>query len=360
MNTGRISAKIGSRAMDSLHKGLRASVRPGLCAMTLVLTCIAAGCVTPPHRVVVNEIPPCVAQRVTEHFPTSLYRLATGDVLEVLYLTIPTVTSQPYRVDVRDQLDIEFSFAPEMNRTVRVRPDGRISIPRKNDAKVAGMTADEIKKKLTEVYADLLRQPEITVSVREFNAKLAEVQRAIATAPYGQARLISVRPDGHISLPMISDMQAAGRTVPDLIHEINTRYKKLIGDIDVSVLLREVVGNLIFVDGQVSTPGVHNVKGPLTVQHAIALAGGTKDTAEPRTVLVVSRGPDGKFIARTTDLTNLSSATDYYLSQGDLVYVPKSRIARANTWVEQNITKLILFNGWTMGLQGDFGRVSTR
>ncbi len=346
--------------MDKRGRTFSLSTRPIWLTASIVAAFVAAGCVVPPHRVVVNEIPPCVAQRVTEHFPTSLYRLASGDILEVLYLTIPTVTDKPYRVSVRDQIDIEFAFQPEMNRTVRVRPDGKISIPRKPDVKVADLTADEIRKKLDQIYADLLKQPEITVTVREFNAKLAEVQRAIATAPYGQARLITIRPDGGISLPLIPDMKADGRTIPDLTREVNARYKHLIGDIDVSVLLREVVGNLIFVDGQVVTPGVHNVKQPVTVQQAIALAGGTKDQAEPRTVLVVSRGPDGKFIARTSDLTNLTSQTDYYLNRGDLVFVPKSTIARANTWVEQNISKLLLFNGWSMGLSGDFGRVTSR
>lgn len=328
--------------------------------IAVLVVAAAAGCVAPPQRVVVNETPPCIAQQVTEHFPTSLYRLATGDILEILYLTIPSVTQQPYRLSVRDQIDIEFTFHPEMNRTVRVRPDGKVSIPRKKDVYVANLTADEVKKKLTEIYSDLLKQPDITITVREFNAKLAEVQRAIATAPYGQARLITIRPDGHISLPLIPDLRAEGRTVRDLTQDVNQRYKNLIGDINVSVLLREVIGNLVFVDGEVNTPGVHNVKGPVTLQQAIALAGGMKDTCEPRTVLVVSRAPDGKFIARTADLTALSSTSDYFLTRGDLVYVPKSRIARANVWVDQNISKLLLFTGWNLGINADYGRVTTR
>lgn len=328
--------------------------------IAVLVVVAAAGCVIPPQRVVVNETPPELAQKVTEHFPTSLYRLATGDILEVLYLTIPSVTRQPYKLSVRDQIDIEFAFHPEMNRTVRVRPDGKISIPRKNDVYVADMTPDDVKKKLTGIYADLLKQPDITVTVREFNARLAEVQRAIATAPYGQARLITIRPDGHISLPLIPDLRAEGRTVGDITKDVNARYRKLIGDINVSVLLREVIGNLVFVDGEVNTPGVHNIKGPVTLQQAIALSGGIKDTAEPRTVLVVSRAPDGKFIARTADLAALSSTSDYHLGRGDLVYVPKSRIARANVWVEQNISKLLLFTGWNVGINSDYGRVTSR
>ncbi len=109
---------------------------------------------------------------------------------------------------------------------------------------------------LQKVYADLLREPDITVTVREFNAKLDELQKAITTAPYGQARVITIRPDGHISLPLIADLNAASLTVPELNDSVNRMYSKLIPEMKVSVVLKEVVGNLIFVDGEVEKPGV--------------------------------------------------------------------------------------------------------
>ncbi|MBM4326202.1 MAG: hypothetical protein FJ118_03470 [Deltaproteobacteria bacterium] len=319
-----------------------------------------SGCVIPVHRAVVNEVPPHVAQRVTEHFPTSLYRLAAGDILELLYLSIPTVTQKPYQLAIKDQLDIEFAFNPELNRTVRIRPDGQISIPRKKDVYVAGLTADQISEKLRKIYSDLLRDPEITVTVREFDAKLAEIQRAIATAPFGQAREIRIAPDGNIAIPLIPQVRAEGLTVPQLTQEVNRQYGGMIGDIKVSVLLREISGHLAFVDGMVSTPGVYPMRGRMTVQQAIALAGGMRPEAEPRTVLVISKAPNGKYITRLTDMTNLSSMTDYVLGSGDMVFVPRSLISRADVWVDQNIKQLLLFNGWSWGLSSDMGRVVAR
>lgn len=318
------------------------------------------GCVIPHHRVVVNETPPEVACRVTEHFPTSLYKLAAGDVLEFIYLTAIAGTTTPYKLGIKDAIDIEFTYQPELNRTVRVRPDGKISIPRKDDVYVLGMTADEVKRTLKKIYSDLLRDPDITVTVREFNAKLDELQKTIATAPHGQARLVAVRPDGHISLPLISDLKAEGLTVPQLTETVNKLYANIIPNMNVSVILKEIVGEVIFVDGEVARPGVFSTKGPITVQQAIALAGGTRETAEPRTVLVVSKGPDGRFIARTTDLTKLTSSSDYILKRNDLVYVPRSTIARADIWVDQNIRRLLLFTGWSLGLQADVGRTTVR
>jgi protein involved in polysaccharide export with SLBB domain len=320
----------------------------------------ANGCMIPQHRIVVNETPPALVNRVTPHFPAYLYRLACGDVLEFLYLTVPGATKNTYRIGVKDALDIEFNYQPELNRTVRVRPDGKISIPRKDDVTVAGLTPDEAKRMLKKIYSDLLKEPEITVTVREFNAKLDEIQKTIATAPNGQARLVTIRPDGRISLPLIPDMDAQGLTVPEITQRVNSVYAKMIPHMDVSVLLKEIVGEVVFIDGEVGRPGVFSTKGPITVQQAIALAGGTKETAEPRTVLVVTKGPDGKFLTRTTDLTKLTSATDYVLTRNDLVYVPRSAIARADIWVDQNIRRLLVFTGWSIGLQSDFGRVTNR
>jgi polysaccharide export outer membrane protein len=222
------------------------------------------------------------------------------------------------------------------------------------------MTPDQLSDMLKRTYADLLKDPEITVTVREFNAKLDELQKAIATAPYGQARVVSIRPDGNLSLPFIPDVRAAGLTVPDLTKEVNKQYSSIIADMQVSILLKDVVGNLVFVDGEVNRPGVYNMRGPMTVQQAIALAGGAKSSAEPRTVLLLSKGPDGSIIPRTVDLTRMNASMDYSLGRDDLVYLPRSTIARANIWVDQNIRGLLMFQGWSLGLSGQMGRQSSR
>ncbi|MBI4966392.1 MAG: polysaccharide biosynthesis/export family protein [Desulfomonile tiedjei] len=325
-----------------------------------VAALLVNGCVIPLHRAVVNETPAAVAKRVTQFFPTTLYRLAAGDVLEILYLTAPGTTPTPYTLQPKDSFDLEFAFHPELNRTVRVRPDGKISIPRKNDVSVVGQTADEVKQMLTKLYSDLLRDPEITVSVREFSAKMDELQKAMSAGSIGQPRLINILPDGQISLPLVPSMRAEGFTVSEISRRVNDAYKKLFPEMKIAIMLREILGNVVFVDGEVAKPGVYNSKTRLTVQQAIALAGGTKETAEPRTVLVVSKAPDGRFLARTTNLTKLTSESDYLLQPNDLVYVSMSTIARADVWVDQNIRKLLMFTGWSLGIAADLGRTTAR
>lgn len=343
----------------SVKKGFMALRR--CLALVCVLTMALGGCVIPRHRgVVVEPFPISASMSVTPHFPVGAYKLTEGDTLEFIYLTRPQKTATSYRLQVKDQIDVEFTYHPELNRTLRIRPDGKISIPRKTDVVVAGLTPDQASAMLRDTYSNLLKDPEITVTVREFNAKLDELQKAIATAPYGQARVSSIRPDGGLSLPYIPDVQAAGLSVPELTAKVNKQYADLISDMTVSVLLKDVVGNLVFVDGEVDKPGVFTMKGPMTVQAALALAGGTKNTAEPRTVLVMTKGNDGTIIPRTVDLTAMTGATDYTLQKNDLIYVPKSLIARADVWVDQNIRQLIMFQGWSLGLSSQLGRQTSR
>jgi polysaccharide biosynthesis/export protein PslD len=351
------------RTIKGVHD--RELVRQKLRQVALVL-CLApiilGGCVATKDRAVgqIDHPAKAIASAITSHFPTSLYRLTEGDSLEIMYLTRPRETSTPYKLQVKDLIDVEFTYHPEMNRSVRVRPDGRISIPRKKDVSVAGMTPDQTSAMLRQVYSDLLKDPEITVTVREFGTKLDELQKALATAPYGQARLVIIRPDGRISAPMIPDVAAAGRTVPELTQTLNKEYQQLISDMNVSVMLRDVAGNLVFVDGQVEKPGVFTMKGPTTVQQAIAMANGTKVTAEPRSVLVLNKDARGQIVPKTVDLTSITGGTDYVLNKNDLVYVPRSLISRADIWVDQNISQLLLFKGWSFGLSTATGRQVTR
>jgi protein involved in polysaccharide export with SLBB domain len=333
-------------------------------SVKLAVMCAAAlligGCVIPKHRGVVMEPPLPPPANLAEHFAASMYRLSEGDTLEFLYLTRPQKAQASYKLAVKDLIDIEFNYHPELNRTVRVRPDGKISIPRKTDVVVAGRTPDDVSAMLRDIYKDLLKDPEITVTVREFNAKMDELQKAIATAPYGQARLVTIRPDGFVSVPYIADVRAAGLTVGELTDTVNKKYKDIIEDMSVSVLLRDVIGNLIYVDGEVAKPGVFTMKGPMSVQHAIAMAGGTIPSAEPRTVLVMTKAPDGRVLPRTVDLTHMNAASDAQLCRNDLVYVPRSLISRADIWVDQNIRQLLTWTGWNLGLTTQVGRQTTR
>jgi len=73
-----------------------------------------------------------------------------------------------YRLQVGDQLEVQFSLTPEYSQTATVQPDGFINLRGVEDTHVAGMTTPEVVKTLKEVYAPLLNNPEVTVVITNF------------------------------------------------------------------------------------------------------------------------------------------------------------------------------------------------
>ncbi len=84
-----------------------------------------------------------------------------------------TETKNPaeYRIHPGDQMDIKFFFNPELNETVLVRPDGKISLQLIDDVQAAGLTATQLDEELTRRYAQELRKPAVTVIVRTFTGR---------------------------------------------------------------------------------------------------------------------------------------------------------------------------------------------
>lgn len=73
-----------------------------------------------------------------------------------------------YRIQPGDQIEVKFFYNPELNESVTVRPDGRVSLQLANDIPAAGLTPAELTQVLRKNYARELNRPEITVLLRNF------------------------------------------------------------------------------------------------------------------------------------------------------------------------------------------------
>jgi polysaccharide export outer membrane protein len=102
---------------------------------------------------------------------------------------------------------------------------------------------------------------------------------------------------GAISLPLIGQIQAAGRTTAELEEEIRVRLqRKFMHDPQVSVFLQEHNSQRISVIGAVRKGGVFNLNRPLRLADALALAEGLTEEAD-RQVYVIRRAPIGTVTA---------------------------------------------------------------
>ena len=152
------------------------------------------------------------------------YRLAPGDQIEVMYHISLAPQAEEYSLGVNDEINVEFYYHPQLNRTLVIRPDGKITMPIKGDFRAAGVKPPELAKVISEAYTDILQDPLVTVNVNKFSSHITELQKAVTNAPRGQARLLTITPDGKIYPPLLKSIRAAGNklTMPKQPNTVNS------------------------------------------------------------------------------------------------------------------------------------------
>lgn len=104
---------------------------------------------------------------------------------------------------------------------------------------------------------------------------------------------VPVRSDGKISLPLVGEIQAAGRTPMQLELDITEKLKNFITAPQVNVIVQQVNSRKFNVLGEVGRPGSYALTTSTTVMDAIALAGGFRDFAKKSNVYVLRKSRDG-------------------------------------------------------------------
>lgn len=102
-----------------------------------------------------------------------------------------------------------------------------------------------------------------------------------------------VRPDGKISLPLVGDIQAAGRTPVQLQADIAAKLHAFITHPDVTVVVQQINSLKFNILGRVAKPGSYSLSTTMTVLDAIAAAGGFQDFAKQKAVYVLRANPGG-------------------------------------------------------------------
>jgi polysaccharide export outer membrane protein len=159
---------------------------------------------------------------------------------------------------------------------------------------------------------------------------------------------LPVRPDGFISLPLVHELEVAGRTVEEVRRELVDRCSQELAEPEIAVIVRSFTGYRVHVGGEVDSPGVLELTGPCTVLQAVFQAGGFLPSASPADVLVVRREQDGSYQLAQSNLARVLTGQDasgnFLLRPYDVIYVPTSAIADVNTWVDLYIRKNLPFN----------------
>ena len=143
------------------------------------------------------------------------------------------------------------------------------------------------------------------------------------------SKLVIVRPDGMITLPLLGDIQAGGRTPSALHGEIMERLVEYQKSTEVSVIVQEVNSYKIFILGDITRPGIYPLKSRTTIIQAIAMAGGFNEFASKNKIVLIREKGQGKkhqekIRIQFGDIVNVKKSKDnnLVLKPGDTIFVP--------------------------------------
>lgn len=136
---------------------------------------------------------------------------------------------------------------------------------------------------------------------------------------------VLVRPDGGISFPLAGELAALGKTPDEVRSALDERLRKFIPDPVITVTVRAIGGNRIYVLGKVNRPGEFPFSRPIDVMQALSLAGGMTSFAALNDILILRRsdGRQRSIPFRYSDVERGRGLEQNILLQsGDTVVVP--------------------------------------
>ena len=173
-----------------------------------------------------------------------------------------------YRLSKSDVIDVNFTFSPDYNQTLTVQPDGFVALKGAGSILAEGRTLPQLQQSVAEAYRGVLHQPEITLTLKDFDK------------PYFLA------------------------------------------------------------SGEVAKPGKYELRGDVTVNEAVAMAGGFTQQALHSQVVLFRRVSTEVAEAHVLDLKKMLNSRDLredmHLRPADFVYVPQSRISKIRKFVPTN------------------------
>lgn len=155
-----------------------------------------------------------------------------------------------------------------------------------------------------------------------------------------------VRPDGFISLELAGEVKVAGQTPAEIDSILELRYGLKLVNPEVAVIVKNSITLKVFVGGEVQSPGLVSIDGGMTLLGAIFQAGGFKSSAQLSQIVLLRKDDrSNQPLTLTYDvrgaLQGKHAQANVALNPYDVIYVPKSGIARANQFMDSFIEGLL-------------------
>jgi polysaccharide export outer membrane protein len=151
---------------------------------------------------------------------------------------------------------------------------------------------------------------------------------------------LTVQPDGFVALKGAGTIFADGLTLPQLQQSMADAYRSFLHDPEITLTLKDFDKPYFLASGEVSRPGKYELRGDLTVNEAIAIAGGFTQQARHSQVVLFRRVSSDLAETHVLDLKQMLDSRDLredlHLRPGDFIFVPQSRISKIRKFVPTN------------------------
>ena len=219
----------------------------------------------------------------------------------IVYSPAALDPDRKYLINVGDELEVRFRSADALNATVRVRPDGRISLDRVKSIMAEGKSPEELEAELIDRYSAYLTESDLVVIVSQYTSERVYV-------------------DGRLTRPGAEDLDSP------------------------VISVQSSVPRQVYVGGEVRVPGLLSYQPPISALQAILASGGVPRSGELDQVVVLRRFSADSSAAIRLNLgadVKGEGTNDILLRPFDIVIVPKTGIARLNDFFDQYLYQLV-------------------
>lgn len=297
----------------------------------------------------------------------------------------PKPFQNQFYISPGDVLEVQFPYKPELNSEYQVRTDGKISLPFLGSVLAAGKSPTKFQNEIATWFNNLaIKNSQIKSENKQYRIQAGDELEIKFFYNSDLDELVTVRPDGKISLPFIHSVVAERKTPERLTSELQKKFMAYMKKPDLVVVVRKFsserfyIGNKllrtaqyrdldqpmvvmrktrplhIYIGGEVNRPGVIPYNGPISAIQAIIMAGGGKLSGEMEQVAVIRKrfGQRAQLIVRNLQTETVSSDAennqvltaalgDIELEANDILIIPKTSITKFNDFLGQYIYDVI-------------------
>ena len=291
--------------------------------------------------------------------PKKVQEFASPDRIKAL----DTQEAFQYRLGPGDMISIQVWRRPELSQEgILVSPDGFLTVPRIGNVQVLGMTVAQVKALVTSKLEFFYIEPEVTIRVQEFHNNKAFVlgrvsKPGVVNFP-GKGTLLEALalaggiPDQNKDTSLTKCAIIRGNDLiiwidlQDLLRNGNMALNAPVRNNDV-IYIPESSDELVYVLGEVQTPGAIQIRGGMTVLKAVMLAGGVNKNGDPEKVFVIRQQTLKGDVIRVSLkelLENGDFTKNFSLMPNDIIYVSPGGMTKFNYAIEKIMPSLQMLN----------------